>query len=367
MPFILLLALLSAFAAGAPARAALALDPHRQYDISITSRFNTQQRLPKNLRDFLKTHPNVHLRQWDGIRMPAEGARASLAMAMAATSGGHLRDRYPPGGVARPRLPAHRVIGQDGVLANGTPKRKRDGTPDLKRPHRRQRGALARLDCRSSRSTARSSPSTASPTRSPTAAEPTWASSTARRSSAAPASTRATRRAPGTSLPAGPAFSTTTTPGFPASSSSRELGLRPLGAHHRLQHRGAAAPQPTTGLLYTFGEQATDLCAPDTGEDLQRVTPSWRCNVASPAAAAAVGFYHRLRWAPWVRDAATGEPVELSEADVARAMPPSGPPRFLRPRRRRRGVRGRHHHRPDRDPEAPGGATWRCTPSGPAT
>ncbi|MDH7568746.1 MAG: sugar ABC transporter permease, partial [Armatimonadota bacterium] len=33
---------------------------------------------------------------------------------------------------------------------------------------------------------------------------------------------------------------------------------------------------------------------------------------------AAVGFYHRLRWAPWMVDRATGEPIELTQEDLER-------------------------------------------------
>jgi multiple sugar transport system permease protein len=75
---------------------------------------------------------------------------------------------------------------------------------------------------------------------------------------------------------------------------------------------------PTTGKVYQFNEQDTEFIAPDTGEDLQNVIPTWRCNVASPECTAAVGFYHRLRWRPWVRDPSTGEPVTVAEEDIAR-------------------------------------------------
>jgi len=77
---------------------------------------------------------------------------------------------------------------------------------------------------------------------------------------------------------------------------------------------------PTTGKVYTFNEQATDFHAPDTGEDLQNVIPTWRCNVASPPCVAAVGFYHRLRWAPWIRDRKTGEPIEVTKKDIRRGF-----------------------------------------------
>jgi hypothetical protein len=45
------------------------------------------------------------------------------------------------------------------------------------------------------------------------------------------------------------------------------------------------------------------------------VTPKWRANVAGKEGVAAVGFYHRLRWAPWIMDK-SGEPIELTAAEV---------------------------------------------------
>lgn len=62
-----------------PAHAAPPED--KPFVITVTSRYNTQVRQPRNIRAFLRSHPNVRLEQWDGIRMPAEGSRASLAMA----------------------------------------------------------------------------------------------------------------------------------------------------------------------------------------------------------------------------------------------------------------------------------------------
>ncbi|MDH7568766.1 MAG: hypothetical protein QHJ73_04185, partial [Armatimonadota bacterium] len=104
----------------------------RQYHISITSRFNTQQRLPKNLRQFFAAHPNVHLRQWDGVRMPAEGSRASLAMAMAANIGPDIFETDIRQAVSQGlAYPLTEWIGEDGVLANGKPKLGPDGRPDL--------------------------------------------------------------------------------------------------------------------------------------------------------------------------------------------------------------------------------------------
>ncbi|MEN6401802.1 MAG: extracellular solute-binding protein, partial [Armatimonadia bacterium] len=69
------------------------------------------------------------------------------------------------------------------------------------------------------------------------------------------------------------------------------------------------------GKTATFNEQATQFVCP-CGEDVSRVVPTWRCNVASPECTAAVAFYHRLRWAPWIMDRSTHEPVELTKQDV---------------------------------------------------
>jgi len=57
------------------------------FRISVTSHYNTQDRQPQIIREFLAAHPEARLVQWDGIRMLAEGACASLAMAMAANIG----------------------------------------------------------------------------------------------------------------------------------------------------------------------------------------------------------------------------------------------------------------------------------------
>jgi len=64
---------------------------------------------------------------------------------------------------------------------------------------------------------------------------------------------------------------------------------------------------PADGRLIPFNEQDTQFIAPN-GHDLQRVVPTWRCNVASPECTAAVAFYHRLRWAPWIMDKQDHEP-----------------------------------------------------------
>lgn len=73
---------------------------------------------------------------------------------------------------------------------------------------------------------------------------------------------------------------------------------------------------PSTGQDHRFGMEETRFVTAE-GEDLTRVKPIWRADFASPEAIAATAFYHRLRWAKWMRDPASGEPVSLSEADLA--------------------------------------------------
>ena len=73
-----------------------------------------------------------------------------------------------------------------------------------------------------------------------------------------------------------------------------------------------------TGKAYEFPMDELRFRAPDTGEDLSAARPMWRANFSSTGGVAAAAFYHRLMWSPWLRDEATGEPIDLSEADVRR-------------------------------------------------
>jgi len=74
---------------------------------------------------------------------------------------------------------------------------------------------------------------------------------------------------------------------------------------------------PTTGKAYDFPMEETAFIASDTGEDLSRQLSRWRANFDSEAGVRAAAMFHKLRWAPWIRDARTGGPVDLTEADVA--------------------------------------------------
>ena len=74
---------------------------------------------------------------------------------------------------------------------------------------------------------------------------------------------------------------------------------------------------PATGKAYRFPMEETRFLAPDTGEDLSRVEGVWQAAFDSPEALAAAAFFHRLAWSPWLRDPQTGEPVDLTPADLA--------------------------------------------------
>ena len=53
------------------------------------------------------------------------------------------------------------------------------------------------------------------------------------------------------------------------------------------------------------------------GELIVRDNGQWRANFDSDAAVAAAEFFKKLAWSPWVRNPANGEPLDVSEADIA--------------------------------------------------
>ncbi len=81
----------------------------------------------------------------------------------------------------------------------------------------------------------------------------------------------------------------------------------------------------TTGKTYKFPMNATtylttdaiNYLPTDTKEDLAMVPSEWQADLNSPAAKSAVEMYHRLRWQRWLKDPQTGEPVNLTQAEVA--------------------------------------------------
>jgi len=69
---------------------------------------------------------------------------------------------------------------------------------------------------------------------------------------------------------------------------------------------------PKTGKIYKFKMDEQQFIAPDTGEDLSRVEPVWKCTVGSEATVRTVAFYHKLRWQRWIKDPKTGEPINMT-------------------------------------------------------
>ena len=315
-----LLALAVAAYAGAaePTAPAGAEAPGRDeiFRISVTSRYNAQNRQPKIIRDFLAAHPNVRLVQWDGIRMPAEGARASLAMAMAANIGPDIFETDIRQAVEqRLAYPLTEWIGEDGVRANGQPKLTPDGKPDLNgqvdadeskwpdwmkiKPLYRQvvtvNGKVYSL-----------------PNRGGTYVGILYSKRLLHKAGLDPMHPPQTydEFIRWVRLLYGPEKKT-----FGLELTSQSWAFAPwvatTGSSIVVQDRHC----DQCGKNITFNEQATEFVDP-AGHDLSRVKPTWRCNVASPECTAAVAFYHRLRWAPWVMDRQTRQPLELTQKDV---------------------------------------------------
>ena len=121
-----------------------------------------------------------------------------------------------------------------------------------------------------------------------------------------------------------------TFPGRQVAGARVQRGQRAFGAENRpwgwlpwMQAAGGAPVvnvrvSPATGRAYRFAMEETRFVAPDTGEDLSGVEGVWQADFDSPEALEAAAFLHRMIWAPWVRDPVSGEPVDVSEADVAR-------------------------------------------------
>ena len=297
--------------------------------ITITSRYNTQNRQPYNLREFFRQHPNVHLEQWDGIHMPAEGARASLAMAMAANIGPDIFETDIRQAVAQGlAYPLTEWIGEDGVLKDGRPKLKADGTPDLNgqvdedeakwdgwmkiKPLYRQvvtvDGKVYSL-----------------PNRGGTYVGILYSYRVLRRAGLDPA--KLPRDYDEFIYWARKLYDPEKkTFGFALSPAS--WAFAPWGATTGDSIVVQKRTSPTTGKVYTFNEQDVNLVAPDTGEDLSGAPVEWKCNVSSERCTAAVAFYHRLRWQPWIPHPDDGEPVELTREQVAAREATRGGKRF---------------------------------------
>ena len=300
-------------------------DPEPRHTITVTFRYNTQRRQPRNVRDYLAAHPEVSLRQWEGIRLPVQGFTASLAMAMAGNIGPDIFEMDIRQAVDQSLAhPLSEWIGEDGVLANGSPKLKPDGSPDLNgqvdadeakwdgwmrikpvlrlvctvdgKPYALPIGGGTYVGILYSRSLLRKAG--LNPEEPPRTWDDflRWCRLLYNHDSKTPAAE------------------------FVPYSWAFAPWVATTGSSILVQDRIS----PTTGKTYTFNEQDTSFIAPDTHEDLSGIKGSWRCNVAHPDAIAAAAMYHRLRWAPWVRDPASGEPFELTAEERLRGWARSG-------------------------------------------
>jgi multiple sugar transport system permease protein len=278
-----------------------------------------QYRLPAKIRELFDAHPEFSVQSWTGIQVGGAGSSASLAMGMAANNGpdlfsGEVRHAVSQGLA----YPLTEWIGQDGVLRDGSPKRRPDGSPELNgridadeakwdgwmqlpapvrqavtidgRPWGLPQGKGTFVGILYSRS--RLLKAGLDPMHPPRSWEAfiRWCRILYNHESGSPAVAM-----PSYSFVAWPFMATT-------------------GESVIVQERTS----PTTGTVYTFNEQEQDLTAPDTGEDLSGAPVRWRTHVAGEGSMALARLYRRLRWAPWIVDPDTGEPVELSEADRER-------------------------------------------------
>ena len=288
--------------------------------VRVAERFlNPQYRQPKVVRELLENHPEYPVQSWSGIQVEGAGAGASLAMGMAANNGpdlffGEVRHSHSQGLA----YPLTEWIGQDGVLVDGTPKKRSDGTRNLNgridadeakgegwmklpaavrqavtidgQPWGLPQGRGTYVGILYSRS--RLAKAGLDPIEPPQSWEEVirWCRLLYNHDRGTPAVAL-----PSYSFVAWPFLATT-------------------GESVIVQERTS----PITGKVYTFNEQKQNLKAPDTGEDLSGAPVRWRTNVAGEGSIALTRFYHRLRWAPWIVDPENGEPIELNKDDQSR-------------------------------------------------
>ena len=287
------------------------------YIIRAGPRYDPQTRQSPILRDYLAEHPNVKLEKWSGISLPANGARASLAMAMAANNGPDMFENDIRQAVAQGlAYPMTEWIGRDGIYKNGKPKLLPDGKPDLNGQidgdEAKWDGWMKIKPLFRQVVTVDGQPY-ALPNRGGTYVGILYSKRLIRAAGLDPLKPPRTwdefaRWCRLLYDPKTKVFGVELTP----ASWAFAPWVATTGSSIVVQDRVS----PTTGKIYTFNEQDLDFRAPDTGEDLSRVQPTWRANVAEKNAAAAVGYYYRLKWAPWLKDPQSGEPIELTKEQV---------------------------------------------------
>lgn len=303
--------------AGCTAAAPEQSNDGKLFKISVTSRYNAQNRQPLIIREFLAAHPNVRLVQWDGIKMPAEGSRASLAMAMAANIGPDIFETDIRQAVEqRLAYPLTEWIGEDGVLANGKPKLNKQGKRDLNGQIDADEAKWAdwmKIKPLYRQVVTVNGKAYALPNRGGTYVGILYSKTLLRKAGLSPLHPPRTydefiRWVRLLYDPVKKTYGLELT----AQSWAFAPWVATTGSSIVVQDRKCTA----CGKTATFNEQATEFICP-CGEDVSRVVPTWRCNVASPECTAAVAFYHRLRWAPWIMDRRTHEPVELTKQDLS--------------------------------------------------
>ncbi len=314
----LLSAFLLAFALGCGRKS----DSSTERVVRVVDRvYNPQTRQPAIVRELLGANPQFALQSWSGIQIGGAGANASLAMGMAANDGPDLFSAEVRHAVSQGlAYSLAEWIGRDGYLADGDPKLLPDGSLDTNgridadeakwdgwmklpeavrqaatidgEPWALPRGQGTYVGILFSRH--RLSRAGLDPSSPPTSWEEfvRWCRLLYNHERGTPAVAL-----PTASWVASPFFATT-------------------GESIIVQERTS----PSTGNVYTFNEQEPNLVAPDTGEDLTGAPVRWRTNVAGDGGVALAGLYHRLRWAPWIRDPETGEPVELDDMAIAKGQ-----------------------------------------------
>lgn len=74
---------------------------------------------------------------------------------------------------------------------------------------------------------------------------------------------------------------------------------------------------PRTGKTHWYRKEELAYRDPDTGESLTAIPSEWKVTLTTPEVLAAYDFLWRMFHAPWIRDAETGEEIDLSDTDVA--------------------------------------------------